>query len=77
MQSFFGKFEGVTTFTDENYLYISSNGLPDHDMMVGITNWQQQVPINQNYTGTNSWAIPLQPKLAHYPLSTETKVQLP
>lgn len=74
MQSFFEKFDGVTTHSDENYLYISSNGLPNHEMMVGITNWQQQVPINQNYTGDNSWAIPLHPKMAENPLSTKTNL---
>jgi len=74
MQSFFEKFEGVTTHSDEKFLYISSNGLPDHDMMVGITNWQQQVPIKQNYTGTNSWAIPTHPTMAENPLSTKTNL---
>ena len=74
MQSLFAKFEGVTTHTDENYLYVSSNGLPDHDMMIGITNWQQQVPINQNYANDNSWAIPLHPKMAEQPLSTKTNL---
>ncbi len=74
MQSFFEKFDGVKTSSDENYLYVSSNGLPDHEMMTGITNWQQQVPINQNYTGTNSWAIPLHPKMAAQPLSTKTNL---
>ena len=74
MQSFFEKFEGVTTHSDDNYLYISSNGLPNHEMMVGITNWQQQVPINQNYTGENSWAIPIHPKMAENPLSTKTNL---
>jgi len=74
MQSFFEKFDGVKTSSDENFLYVSSNGLPDHDMMIGITNWQQQVPIHQNYTGDNSWAIPLNPKLAANPLSTKTNL---
>ncbi len=74
MQSFFGKFDGVKTNADENYLYVSSDGLPDHEMMTGITNWQQQVPIYQNYTGSNSWAIPLQPKMAAQPLSTKTNL---
>ena len=74
MQSFFEKFEGVTTYSDDNDLYVSSNGLPDHDMMVGITNWQQQVPIDQNYTGDNSWAIPTHPKMAENPLSTKTNL---
>lgn len=74
MKAFFEKFDGVTTFSDNNYLYISSNGLPNHEMMTGISNWQQQVPINQNYTGTNSWAIPLNPKMAANPLSTKTNL---
>lgn len=74
MQSFFEKFEGVATHFDDDYLYISSNGLPNHDMMVGITNWQQQVPINQDYTGDNSWSIPLHPKMAVNPLSTKTNL---
>lgn len=74
MQSLFEKFDGVKTHSDDNYLYVSSNGLPNHEMMVGITNWQQQVPINQNYTGDNSWAIPLHPKMAEHPLSTKTNL---
>ncbi|WP_405414685.1 YHYH protein [Maribacter sp. Asnod1-A12] len=74
MQTFFKKFDSVTTHSDENYLYVSSNGLPDHDMMVGITNWQQQVPIKQNYTGDNSLAIPTHPKMAEHPLSTKTNL---
>lgn len=74
MESFFEKFDGVKTHSDEDYLYVSSNGLPNHEMMVGITNWQQQVPIQQNYTGDNSWAIPLHPKMAAYPLSTKTNL---
>ena len=74
MRAFFERFEGVSTHSDENYLYVSSNGLPNHDMMVGITNWQQQVPIKQNYTGDNSWAIPTHPKMAEHPLSTKTNL---
>lgn len=70
LQSIFESFAEVTTSSDDTYFYIASNGLPNHNMMVGITNWQQQVPINVDYTGTNSWAIPIQPKLAENPLST-------
>ena len=40
-------------------------------MGVGITSWQEQVPIPQNYTGNNSWVIPLNPEMADTPLSTE------
>jgi len=67
-------FGDVKTHVDENYLYVSSDGLPDHEMMVGIKNWQQQVPIRQNYTGSNSWAIPIHPYLAENPLSTKTSL---
>ena len=62
----------VSTRWDDTYFYVASNGMPAHNMMVGITNWQQQVPIPQLYTGTNSWAIPLQPVYASVPLSTKT-----
>ncbi len=46
---------------DRDYLYVESNGLPTHGMMVGITAWQQQVPLPQPYVGANAWRIPLQP----------------
>ena len=74
LASLFGKFSGVSTDSDDEWFYISSNGLPTHNMMVGITNWQQQVPIDQNYSGNNSWAIPIQPELSNNPLSTQTNL---
>lgn len=52
---------------DGEFLYVGSNGLPDHGMMVGITAWQQQVPLPQNYWGGNAWRIPLHPKPAAQP----------
>lgn len=58
--------------TDEQFLYVESNGVPDHRMMVGITAWQQQVPMPQAYTGRNAWRIPLHPKLAEKPVSAKT-----
>jgi hypothetical protein len=72
LKNLFGKFSGVTTSSDAKYFYVSSNGFPEHNMMQGITSWQQQVPIPQEYQGTNSWAIPLQPVLAEHPLSTSS-----
>lgn len=54
---------------DERFLYVESNGLPAHNMMVGITNWQQQVPLPQNYTGANAWQIPLFPVPSKQPAS--------
>ena len=74
MKSVFGNFSDVETSSDKKYFYVASNGLPDHKMMVGITNWQQQVPIPHNYTGENSWAIPIQPVLSTNPLSTKTNL---
>ena len=56
---------------DENFFYVESNGMPDHEMMVGITAWQQQVPIPQNYKGDNSWRIPLFPVPAREPMSAK------
>lgn len=57
----------VKTRWDENSLFIESNGLPAHNMMVGITAWQQQVPLPQNYTGANAWRLPLVPMPAKNP----------
>ena len=56
---------------DRNYLYVRSDSLPDHRMMVGITAWQQQVPISQSYVGDNAWRIPLKPVVAKSPLSAK------
>ena len=70
----FGPF--VKTRSDDTWLYVESDGLPhapaDFTMMVGITAWQQQVPLPQNYTGANAWQIPLKPELADKPVSGRT-----
>ncbi len=52
---------------DGEFLYVGSNGLPDHNMMVGITAWQQQVPLPQPYFDDNAWRIPLKPVPAKEP----------
>lgn len=57
---------------DNDFYYVESNGIPDHPMMVGITAWQQQVPMPQSYTGRNAWRIPLHPKPAAKPMSAKT-----
>ena len=49
------------------FLYIGSDGLPEHGMMVGITAWQQQVPLPQSYWGDNTWRLPLHPRPAAQP----------
>ncbi|MEO2016770.1 MAG: phospholipid-binding protein, partial [Fuerstiella sp.] len=57
---------------DRDYLFVESNGMPDHSMMTGITAWQQQVPLPQSYTGDNAWRIPLHPVPAKNPMSTKS-----
>lgn len=65
----------VHTFSDSNYYYVESQGIPaTHGMMVGISNhgWQQQVPIPQCYLGANAWPIPLHPVMAINPIPVDT-----
>jgi YHYH protein len=64
----------VKTRYDDTYFYVESEGIPLHNMMVGITNWQQQVPIPQGYTGTNAWSIPLKPEYSDAPISLKTNL---
>lgn len=64
----FAPFQGrVGISWDDDFLYMESNGLPDHNMMVGITAWQQQVPLPQPYVGGNAWRVPLRPVVALEP----------
>ena len=69
----FVKLKAVRTRWDANYFYVESNGIPAHKMMVGITAWQQQVPLPQAYSGENSWRIPLNPVPARKPASTKDR----
>lgn len=63
----------VKTRYDDTYFYVETEGIPQtHNMMVGITSWQQQVPIPQGYTGSNAWSIPLKPEFATSPLSLKS-----
>lgn len=68
----FQKFPKLKTRMDKEFLYIESDGIPAHPMMVGITAWQQQVPIPQPYHGDNAWRIPLHPVPAKSPMSAKT-----
>lgn len=60
----FAHFENVKVRWNDETLFVESNGLPDHNMMVGIRAWQQQVPLPQPFSGSNAWRIPLHPQLA-------------
>lgn len=64
---------------DAHFLWIESDGLPHEPLaytpMVGITAWQQQVPLPQAYTGANAWRIPLKPELAQTPIDGRTSLR--
>ncbi len=68
----FAKLKQVKYRQDDNFFYVESNSMPDHHMMVGITAWQQQVPLPQPYFGNNAWRIPLHPVVAKNPLSAKS-----
>lgn len=57
---------------DDDYYYLESYGLPTHKMMVGITAWQQQVPLPQDFTGDNAFKIPRHPVIADQPVSAKS-----
>ena len=71
LTSAFAQFSStVSTTYDANYFYVNSAGIPNHTMMVGISNhgWQQQVPTSKCYINSNHWTIPLNPVLASTPV---------
>lgn len=61
----------IQTRADGRHFFIESNGIPAHPLMVGITAWQQQVPLPQPYVGDNAWRIPLRPVPAAIPRTTK------
>ncbi len=68
----FAKLKAVTYRQDDKFFYVESNSMPDHKMMIGITAWQQQVPLPQPYFGDNAWRIPLEPVVAKKPMSAKS-----
>ena len=64
----------VKVFASGDYWQVESNGLPAHNMMVGITSWQQQVPLPMTYKGSNAWQLPRKPALAENPVSAKTSL---
>ena len=66
----------VRTFTKGSwYLVEVAGALPAHGMMVGITNWQQQVPVPQEYTGAMAWQLPRKPRPAANPVSLASSLR--
>lgn len=73
IQKHFEPFKDKLKFrSDHDFLYVESDGMPDHPLMVGIRAWQQQVPLPQQYRGRNAWRIPLHPEFAKEPVSAKT-----
>ena len=66
--------ETVKVTREGEWWLVESNGMPAHNMMVGITSWQQQVPVPQPYSGANSWKVPAAPKFAAVPVSARTSL---
>jgi len=64
--------KSVKVLRSGSYYLVESNGIPDHQMMVGIKSWQQQIPTIQPYSGANAWSIPIKPVLAANPMSAKT-----
>jgi len=46
----------------DQYIQVSSDGIPSGELMVGIKSWQQQVPLPQNYSGDNAWLLTKNPQ---------------
>lgn len=63
---------GVAVICDETYMYVSSNGIAAHPMMIGITGWNQQVPLPTLVSDslTQMWRFPLKPKVAASEIAT-------
>jgi hypothetical protein len=59
----------VKVTKNSKYYLVESNGIPAHQMMVGIKSWQEQIPTPQPYSGANAWSIPIKPVLASAPIS--------
>lgn len=66
--------KSVKTLKSGKYYLVESNGVPSHKMMVGITNWQQQVPTVQPYSGDNAWKIPVKPVISKTPISAKNNL---
>ena len=75
----FRHFDDVTVSWDDQYIYVESDGMPEHPMMVGITAWNRQVPIPHVYRGDNAFRIPRTPTSRgwnprHFPTSARSPI---
>ncbi len=75
VQAAFAPYTKVTTSADANYVYVSSDQIPEHEMMKGITAWIAQVPTPQVLKDDAKWSIPLSAKYAESPISLKDNFQ--
>lgn len=61
--------DSVDVRWDADWIYVESDGLPAHPMMVGITAWNRQVPIPHAYRGDNAFRLPRRPVVADAPIA--------
>lgn len=73
----------VRTTWDASYFYEESDGLPDRtlmpNLMVGITAWNQQIPLPAAFfagNSSNTWRIPLSPVPASAPMAITSETFL-
>ncbi|NBN90790.1 MAG: YHYH protein [Actinobacteria bacterium] len=64
--------ETVEVFREGDLWMVESDGIPKHNMMVGIKSWQQQFPLPQPYFGANAWRFPAIPTRAATPVSARS-----
>jgi len=75
----------VRYYWDDTYFYVESDGMPDEvnmpNPMVGITSWQQQLPMPSAYFSSitrsglsNVWRIPLSPTVSSNSTSLATNL---
>lgn len=63
-EAFLPFIDDLTVYCDDEFIYIEAESLADHDMMIGITAWNQQVPLPQQFENDNAWRVPLNPEIA-------------
>ena len=52
----------VSVSCDEEWVYVETeSGMPEHEMMAGITAWILRVPLPHRYAGDTAWKFPVEP----------------
>ncbi len=52
----------VSVSCDDEWAYVETeSGMPEHEMMAGITGWIMRVPLPYQYVGDGAWRFPVEP----------------